>query len=406
MVLRYSLQLIGYDFTNYNVRIAKNLQEGGVYDYSFRIGDESFQGRHPAVCLDLPDTAKFEVNVDGLDKDTGCVLADRWDTTWHEAEVRVWGRSIDDNRVGPDVYTHTIRLQPSSDYTIVDDSHNIDMRVAEDDASSIRLGPEAGTVGLRVWRTIEGMWSLYYDIRGAGWHESGTSITTTYTKQRWESELAKTVDESALQRGFTSMKSFDRSLGGHHLPRRLDCSLGSAEMKLTGVWRNELLSNRTPGTAGYVAVHPAGEWVSVCKPPPAGPAKATATLTAEKHYQCYGQNIRMGEQWIDLEWNTAGADANGIEVGVSKDLGLGNGVYRSSATRINLAAGNLTAAALRDLVNSKTTFQNDGRANPIRVTAVGPETPASKMVDGECEHKDTFLGFEVSLSRATFSGGR
>ncbi len=145
-----------------------------------------------------------------------------------------------------------------------------------------------------------------------------------------------------------------------------------------------------------------------CLPPPAAAstAKATATLTVEKRYQCYGMDFSMGSERLELEWHTAGADANGHEIGVSKDLGLGNGVYRSSATRINLAVGTLTAAEISDLINSKTTFQNDGRANPIRVTAVGPSTVAAKMVDGSCEYSQTFLGFDVSAARVLFSGGR
>ncbi len=265
VALRYSLQLIGYDFTNYNVRIAKKLREGDVYDYRFRVADDSFQGRHPAVCIDLPDPARFSVNVDGLDGN-GCVQADRWHTTWHEAEVRVWGTSTDDNRVGPDVYAHTIRLQPSSDYTIDSLSQNVDMKVAEDDAGYIRLEPQfggSGPIGFRVWRTLEGSprWELKYDVRGAGWTSSGSSITSAYHNLAWR---PGGDTGTVLERGFTSMADFAGTVN-----LAIDCSQGPAEIRLQHVERGgENLSARTPGAAGYVPVHPADEWVNVCPPPP------------------------------------------------------------------------------------------------------------------------------------------
>ncbi|WP_420611171.1 hypothetical protein [Candidatus Poriferisodalis sp.] len=341
--------------------------------------------------------------MDGLDSN-GWVLADRWHADWHDAEVRVWGTSTDDNRVGPDVLTHTIRLKSSSDYTIDGLSQNVDMRVAEDDTGSITLEPQyggSGPTGFRVWRTLEGSprWELTYDVRGAGWTSSGSSITSAYQNLTWR---PGTDTGTVLERGFTSMDDFAGTVG-----LAIDCSLGPAEIRLGRVERGgENLSARTPGTAGYVSVDPADEWVNVCPPAAAGTVKATASLTVEKRYQCWGMNFEMGEERLELEWHTAGADANGVEIGVSKDLGLDNGVYRSSATRINLAVGSLTAAEIRDLINSKTVFQNDSRANPIRVTAVGPSTVAAKMVDGSCEYSQTFLGFDVSAARVSFSGGR
>lgn len=399
VVPRYSLQLIGYDFTNYNVRIAKHLREGDVYDYRLRVNDESFQGNHPAVCVDLPDPAAFDVHVDGLDGN-GCVLVDRWHTTWHNAEVRVWGHSIDDNQIRPDVYTHTLRLQPSSAYTIDGLSHNVEMRVAEDDAGSIKLGQEAGRWGFRVWRTLVGSpaWSLQYDIRGAGWTEAGTSLAGTSARSWSPDGTTGTV----LQEGFTPMAGFVGTLG----TLGMDCSLGTAEMRLRHVERNgKNLSARTPGTAGYVAVHPAHQWVNVCPPPS---AKATATLRHMQHYRCGGQadGLPMGENWLQVEWTTTGAAANGIVIGISKDLGLGNGVYRSGSSRINLAVGGLTAPQIAALVNSKTTFQNDSQANPIRITAHSEATPGWKTVDGDCEMSEAFLGFDVISQSGTFSGGR
>ena len=93
-------------------------------------------------------------------------------------------------------------------------------------------------------------------------------------------------------------------------------------------------------------------------------------------------------------------------LGVSKDLGLGNGVYRSSTTRINLSVSGLTAPQIAALVNSKTMFQNDSRTNPIRITAHRAATPGWKTVDGRCEMSEAFLGFDVSARREAFSGGR
>ena len=397
VVRKYSLQLIGYDFTSYNRHIRKDLPEGGVYDYRLRVNDEFLQGNHPAVCLDLPDPARFSVNVDGLDGN-GCVLADRWNTTWQDANVRVWGVSVDDNRVGPDVVTHTIRLQASSAYTIDDLSHNVEMRVAEDDAGSITLGREAGRLGFRVWRTLEGSpaWSLQYDIRGAGWTEAGTSLAGV-SQRSWSPDG---TTGTVLQQGFTPMAGFVGTLG----TLGMDCSRGPAEMRLGHVERGgRNLSARTPGTAGYVAVHPAHQWVNVCPPPS---AKATALLRYMQHYRCDGRDLPMGEQWFRVEWTTTGAAANGIAIGVSKNLGLGNGVYRSNATRINLAVGGLSAPQIAAMVNGKTTFQNDGRPNPIRITAHSEATPGWKTVDGDCEMTEAFLGFDVSSQTAAFSGGR
>ena len=401
VVRSYSLQLIGYDQNHLNEHIPKNLREGEVYDYRLRIVPEtaaSYQAPHPAICLDLPDSARFSVNVDGLDGN-GCVLADHWSS--FNAEVRVWGTSIDDNRIGPDVYTHTIRLQPSSAYTISTPfSHNVNMRVAEDDAGSLTLHHEAGRLGFRMWRTIVGSpaWSLEYDIRGAGWTEAGTSLAGT-SQRSWSPDG---TTGTVLQEGFTPMAGFVGTLG----TLGMDCSLGAAEMRLKHVARGgRNLSARTPGTAGYVSVTPAHQWVNVC-PPQHPSAKATATLRHMQHYRCNGRDLPMGEQWLRVEWTTTGAAANGNEIGVSKNLGLGNGVYRSSATRINLAVGNLTAPQIAALVNGKTTFQNDSRANPIRITAHSEATPGWKTVDGECEMSEAFLGFDVSSQRVAFSGGR
>ncbi len=288
-----------------------------------------------------------------------------------------------------------------------------DIAVIDDDASALHVFKDGASWFAEPTRDVipaerEGIVTLHFRVTGESWIKSsgvslapGEEIGASGTVQSLSRETAHLLSGLAAR---------DANLG------RFDCfgSAADARLRLTGVsYAGENLTGRTPGAGGYVSVRQPAEWLQICKPPQpaAGTVKATATLTVEKRYQCHGLNIRMGEQWLEMEMTDAAAAGlvslgNGVEIGVSKNLGLGNGVYRSSATRINLSVGTLTAAEIRDLVNSKTTFQNDSRANPIRVTAAGPATVAAKMVDGECEYSQTFLGFDVSSPRVAFNGGR